>query len=105
MTDMEKKLAARAEIISRFQELMDKNNGEQFADASWAFAVDVEGQEVWVELNFKAKAFKDTKKSKAFDPFVAAEDWKADKEERAQKKLEREAKKNKNKKVEEEDEE
>lgn len=93
MNDMEKRKAARDVVIAKFLKAIDENEGEQFDECSWAFPTDVEGQEIWVEMSFKAKAFKDTQRSKAFDPFVAAEEWHAIQVERAQKKAERDAKK------------
>ena len=93
MNDMEKRKAARDMVIAKFINAINENEGEQFDECAWAFSTDVEGQEIWVEMSFKAKAFKDTKRSKAFDPFEAAEDWHDTIHERAQKKAERDAKK------------
>ena len=93
MNDMEKKTTARNLVMDKFLDVIEQNDGEQFDTASFAFATEVEGQEIWVEMTFKSKAFKDTKRSPAFDPFVAREEWQAILDERAQKKAQVEAKK------------
>jgi hypothetical protein len=53
----------------------------------------VDGQEVWTEVTVKSKAWKDTKVSKAFDPFVAAEEWEAEKRIKADAKAVKDAEK------------
>ena len=93
MNDMEKKAFARNSVMEKFLNAIEENAGEQFDNASFAFPTEVEGQEIWVEMTFKAKAFKDTQRSPAFDPFVAREEWQTVLNERAQKKAQVEAKK------------
>ena len=55
-------------------------NGEQYADFSIAVPVEVDGVEYWGKVTVVCGQIKDTKTSKAFDPFVAKEEWELDKE-------------------------
>lgn len=63
------------EIANLFAE-----NGEQFGDFEIAVPVTVENVERWAKVSVVCGQLKDTKTSKAFDPFVAQENWLADKE-------------------------
>ena len=62
----------------------------QFADHSIAIPVMVEGKECWAKISIVCGQLKDTKTSKAFDPYVALEDWEIDKEYKAKVKAEKE---------------
>lgn len=53
--------------------------GEQFADYSVAVPVVVDGQECWAKVSVVCGQLKDSKSAKAFDPFVAAQEWEAEK--------------------------
>lgn len=55
-------------------------NGEQYADFSIAIPVEVDGVEYWGKVTVVCGQVKDTKTSKAFDPFSAREEWELDKE-------------------------
>ena len=55
-------------------------NGEQYADFSIAIPVEVDGVEYWGKITVVCGQVKDTKTSKAFDPFSAREEWELDKE-------------------------
>jgi predicted protein tyrosine phosphatase len=63
------------EIANLFAE-----NGEQFGDFEIAVPVTVENVERWAKVSVVCGQLKDTKTSKAFDPFVARENWELDKE-------------------------
>lgn len=93
MNDLEIKREARRVVCEWFAPVIDERAGEQYEDADWAIPVTIDGKEIWVGLNFKVKNFKDSGKRKAFDPFVAAEEWQARLAEDAEKKALREEKK------------
>ena len=93
MNATEIKNTARANTATLLYDVFEANDAVQFADASWAILQNVDGQEVWTEVTVKSKAYKPTKVSPAFDPYEAAEDWKAEKEVKAaEKKAKEEAK-------------
>ena len=54
-------------------------SGEQFGDFDIAVPVTVDGAERWAKVSVVCGQLKDTKTSKAFDPFVARENWESDK--------------------------
>jgi len=89
MNDMQKKNAARAAVMTQFTEMLDSCAAVQFADSSFAILQEVEGQEIWVEVTFKAKAFKPTKLSPPFDPFETAQVWQEEKKIKEQEKAEK----------------
>ena len=97
MNDTEKKNVARAATLALFADIFAENDAVQNADASHCILQVVEGQEIWTEVTVKTKAFKATKVSPAFDPYVAAEAWKEEKrikaEEKERKAAEKAAKK------------
>lgn len=93
MNAMEMKNTARAMTLTAIMDALNANDAVQFGDASFAILQNVDGQEIWTEVTVKAKAYKPTKVADAFDPFVAAEDWKLEKEAKAQAKAERDAEK------------
>ena len=55
-------------------------NGEQFADFSIAVPVEVDGVEYWGKVTVVCGQIKDTKTSKAFNPFEVREEWELEKE-------------------------
>lgn len=75
-----------------FNDIKEKfaTNGEQFADFSIAVPVTVEGNEYWAKVSVVCGQIKDTKTTKAFDPFVAKEEWETDKEIKEKEKLAKE---------------
>ncbi len=85
--------AARDFTVNALTDVLKANNAIQFDDASWAIAVDVDGQIVYTEVSVKTKAWKATKTTDAFSPETAIAKWEAEKEERAQKAAEKAAKK------------
>lgn len=62
----------------------------QYGNHEIAIPVEVEGKECWAKVSIVCGQLKDTKTSKAFDPFVAQEDWELDKEYKAKLKAEKE---------------
>lgn len=93
MNATEIKNAARSATINALMDVLNANDAVQFADASWAILQNVDDQEVWTEVTIKSKAYKPTKVSPAFDPYEAAEDWKAEKEVKAAEKKAKEEEK------------
>lgn len=93
MNATEIKNAARSATINALMDTLNANDAVQFSDASWAILQNVDDQEVWTEVTIKSKAYKPTKVSSAFDPYEAAEDWKAEKEVKAAEKKAKEEEK------------
>lgn len=82
MTNLEKRNSARNATASLLTELLDAHAAVQFDTTSWAILQMVGDEEVWTEITVKAKMDK-------FDPFVTAEDWKAEEEAKAEKRAEK----------------
>lgn len=93
MTANEIKTTARNLTVAALTEVLNANDAVQFADASFAILQNIDGQEVWTEVTVKSKAYKPTKISPAFDPYEAAEEWKAEKDMKAKEKAEKDAEK------------
>lgn len=93
MNSVEIKSTARANTVALLQPVLDANAAVQFGDASWAILQNVDGQEVWVEISVKTKAYKATKVTPEFDPFVAADAWKEEKKIKADEKAAKAAEK------------
>lgn len=89
----EMKATARQMTIAAIMPSLLENDAVKFADGSFAILQTVDGQEVWTEVTIKSKAWKDTKVSKAFDPFEAAQEWEAEKKVKADNKAAKEAEK------------
>lgn len=89
----EMKATARQMTIAAIMPSLLDNDAVKFADGSFAILQTVDGQEVWTEVTVKSKAWKDTKVSKAFDPFEAAQEWEAEKKIKADNKAVKEAEK------------
>lgn len=70
--------AVKEAVFSQVMELFAEC-GEQFGDFDVAVPVEVEGKEYWAKVSVVCGQLKDSKVSKAFDPFVAKEAWEADK--------------------------
>jgi ligand-binding sensor protein len=62
----------------------------QYDEHSIAIPVMVEGKECYAKVTIVCGQLKDTKTSKAFDPYVAQEEWEIDKEFKAKVKAEKE---------------
>ena len=93
MNANEIKSTARNLTAQALMEVLNANDAVQFADASWAILQEVDEQEVWTEVTIKSKAYKPTKISPAFDPYIAAEGWKEEKRFKAEEKAEKEKEK------------
>jgi hypothetical protein len=87
----EMKATARQMTISAIMPSLMENEAVKFADGSFAILQTVDGQEIWTEVTVKSKAYKDTKVSKAFDPFEKAEEWEAERKIKADNKAAKEA--------------
>ena len=83
------KTVARDMTASLFTDVFAANGAKQFEDGSWAILQTVNGQEIWTEITVKSKAWTPTTRTEAFDPFVTAEAWKADKAIKAKEKAEK----------------
>ena len=84
MNANEIKSTARQMTIAAIMPSLQENDAVKFADASFAILQIVDGQEVWTEV---------TVKSKAFDPFIAAEEWEAERKIKADNKAAKDAEK------------
>lgn len=91
----EMKVTARQMTIEAIMPSLMENEAVKFADGSFAILQTVEGQEIWTEVSVKSKAFKDTKTSKAFDPYIKAAEWEEDKKIKAGVKAQKEIEKQK----------
>ena len=93
MNANEIKATARQMTIAAIMPMLQENDAVKFADGSFAILQTVDGQEVWTEVSVKSKAYKDTKISKAFDPYEAAQEWETERNIKAQNKAAKEAEK------------
>lgn len=89
----EMKATARQMTIAAIMPSLMENEAVKFADGSFAILQEVDGQEIWTEVSVKSKAWKDTKVSKAFDPFEAAQEWEQERKVKADAKAARDAEK------------
>lgn len=90
MNANEIKSTARQMTIAAIMPALMENEAVKFADGSFAILQIVDGQEVWTEVSVKSKAYKDTKVSVAFDPYVKAAEWEAERKIKTQNKEEKE---------------
>ena len=77
MADIQKKVKSVAfeDIKSLFSD-----KGEQYGDFEIAVPVEIEGEgEFWAKVSVVCGQIKDSKSSKAFDPFVAKAEWEEEK--------------------------
>lgn len=93
MNANEIKATARQMTIAAIMPSLQENDAVKFADGSFAILQTVDGQEVWTEVSVKSKAYKDTKVSKAFDPYEAAQEWETERQVKADNKAAKEAEK------------
>ena len=70
MNANEMKAEARKMTMQALMDALLAQDAVRFADGSFAILQVVDGQEIWTEVSIKSKAYKDTKVSKAFDPYV-----------------------------------
>ena len=93
MNANEIKATARQMTIAAIMPSLQESEAVKFADGSFAILQTVDGQEVWTEVSVKSKMYKDTKSSKAFDPYEAAQKWEAERRVKADNKAAKEAEK------------
>ncbi len=93
MNANEMKSTARQMTIAAIMPSLMENDAVKFGDGSFAILQMVDGQEIWTEVSVKSKAFKDTKVSKAFDPFEKAQEWETERKIKADAKAARDAEK------------
>ena len=79
MNANEIKSTARQNVIALLMPVLEENHAIKFADSSFAVLQEINGQQIWVEIAVKSKAYKATKTYEAFDPYAAAEAWEAEK--------------------------
>lgn len=79
MTAAEIKATAKAEVLAELSAKLDELGVEMVGNVAYVPKT-VGGQEVWVEVKLTTKQYTDTKVSKAFDPFVAREEYEAEQE-------------------------
>ena len=89
----EMKAAARQMTIAMLMPVLVEAEAVKWQGDSFAILQVVEGQEIWTSVDVKAKAWKDTKVSKAFDPYEKAAEWEAERNIKAQNKAAKEAEK------------
>jgi len=93
MNANEIKATARQMTIEAIMPSLMENEAVKFADGSFAILQIVDGQEVWTEVTVKSKAYKATKVSEAFDPYIKAQEWEAERKVKADAKAARDAEK------------
>lgn len=93
MNANEIKSTARQMTIAALMPILQENEAVKFADASFAILQEVDGQEVWTEVTVKSKAYKPTKVSPAFDPYIQAAEWEEEKKIKADNKAAKDAEK------------
>lgn len=89
----EMKATARQLTIDAIMPVLQENEAVRFSDGSFAILQEVEGVEIWTEITIKSKAWKDTKTSTAFDPYVKMTEWETEKKVKADNKAAKEAEK------------
>lgn len=96
MTQAQKLETAKNNVIGMFAEMLETANAERVGDYTYAVPTEVNGNEVWVEVDLTAKTTMTTEEGKVpYDPFEKSAVWEAEKEikkaaaeERAKKKAE-----------------
>ena len=95
MTTAQIKETAKNIVLEKLVPTYESLNVEMVGNVAYV-PLTVEGVELWVEVKLTTKQWTSTKVSEAFDPFVAREDYEAEKrmkdEEKAIKAKEKEAK-------------
>lgn len=74
MTAAEIKATAKAEVLAELSAKLEELGAEMVGNVAY-IPQTVGEQEVWVEIKLTTKQYTDTKVSKAFDPFVAREEY------------------------------
>lgn len=79
MTAAEIKATAKVEVAEMLKETLTAANAEMVGLTGY-IPLTIGDQEVWVEVKLTTKNWTDTKVSKAFDPFVAREEYETEQE-------------------------
>lgn len=79
MTAAEIKATAKAEVLAELSAKLEELGAEMVGNVAY-IPQTIGEQEVWVEVKLTTKQYTDTKVSKAFDPFVAREEYEAEQE-------------------------
>lgn len=74
MTAAEIKATAKVKVLSELSAKLEELGAEMVGNVAY-IPQTVGEQEVWVEVKLTTKQYTDTKVSKAFDPFVAREEY------------------------------
>lgn len=77
MTAAEIKATAKANVLSALSVKLEELGAEMVGNVAY-IPQTVGEQEVWVEVKLTTKQYTDTKVSKAFDPFIAREEYEAE---------------------------
>ena len=84
MNTAQKNTAVKDSAIAVIINALEGAGAVQFGDYKYAIPVTVAGEDRWAKLDLTAGNNKDTKTTKAFDPYAEAEIWKSDKAEKAE---------------------
>ena len=84
---------ARQMTIAILLPVLKENAAVKWEDGDFAVLQEVEGQKIWTSVGITVKAWKDTKRSAAFDPYAAAAAWEEEKKIKAGVKAAKEAEK------------
>lgn len=79
MTAAEIKAAAKVNVLAELSAKLEELGAEMVGNVAY-IPQTIGEQEVWVEVKLTTKQYTDTKVSKAFDPFVAREEYEAEQE-------------------------
>lgn len=79
MTAAEIKATAKANVLTELSAKLEELGAEMVGNVAYVPQT-IGEQEVWVEVKLTTKQYTDTKVSKAFDPFVAREEYEAEQE-------------------------
>lgn len=79
MTAAEIKATAKVNVLAELSAKLEELGAEMVGNVAYVPQT-IGEQEVWVEVKLTTKQYTDTKVSKAFDPFVAREEYEAEQE-------------------------
>ncbi len=75
MNMIEMREAARQMTTALLLPVLQEHAAVKWEDGDFAVLQEVEGQKIWTSVGITVKAWKDTKRSEAFDPYTAAAAW------------------------------
>lgn len=79
MTAAEIKATAKMNVLNALSDRLEELGAEMVGKIAYV-PLTIGEQEVWVEVKLTTKQYTDTKVSKAFDPFVAREEYEVEQE-------------------------